>query len=199
VALPFGTPPGDAARHEAVLSFVMPEQTDKVRGLPLLYFGKTPLFASREIEAVKEHLVTIVELIADSRRRPTYLLHPCDIDGRRCLYGVDVFNRSPYRRRLTRLGATFSGDNHVGLSDEGSFSSKEWGDFSPEFIITSVRSEDPDHVETISGALLLLVVSPSRLGMLTASELQRLRRALEGTKGAGSVTPRALFEFIRSS
>jgi hypothetical protein len=197
--LPFGRPPATAVRHEAGLSVVLDGGDKRVRRLPTLYLGKGPLFAERELAPVQERLLHVASAIVDARRRPTYLLHPCEVRGRRGLYGGDFYNRSSYRRRLARLGTTFTADPYTRFnSEEGSFQCEDWGDFTAEFIVLSVSGAEPKQVVQVRGARLFALLTPVRLGALAAAELAHLARALSSVKGVGSSDPESLVEFLSS-
>jgi hypothetical protein len=198
--LSFGHPPAAAVKHAAVLSIVVDGNAKRVKRLPTLYLGKAALFAERELGPVQERLVQVAGAIVEARLRPTYLMHPCEVNGRRGLYAGDLYNRSSYRRRLARLGTVFTADPYSRFAPEQeAFQCDDWGDFSPEFIVLAVSGATPGQVVQVGGALLLALLTPVRLGSLTAAELAHLSQALRSVDGVGSADPESLVEFLSPS
>jgi hypothetical protein len=189
--------PGDgSASYEGVLNLVTEPQTQKVRRLPTLYLGKAPFFGHRNLAAVQEYVGRAAALLVQSSTQPTYLLRACHWRSRPGLYGADFHNRSAFRRKLTSLGMTFGDEPFVQLNDRGNFRSSAWGDISPEFLVMKTSAEDPESVAVVAGALLLTMVSGTRLGALSAAELSRLAAALSSTTGVGSPHPEAVVSFL---
>ena len=192
-----------AIMHEGVLSLVVPEpgttRPAKGRRLPTLYLGKAPIFAQRELSALERDLELTLQAILESRKQPIYWLHACRIDGHTCLYGGDTYNRSAYRRKLARSGMEFSSDPYVRLTERGRFACSDWGELAPRVIILKVSGGEPEEIVEISGAILLGLLSPARLGALGVAELSHLVRACAGVTGTGAADAGALAEHIKSS
>jgi hypothetical protein len=166
-----GTAP-DAPRLEGTLSLVGDDTVGPLRRLPLLYLGRAPLFGARNVIHLARRLVEVAELITSSHRQPTYALASCDFRGRTGLYAMDLYNRSSRRRRLERLGLTFSDPPFVRLAPDGRCTSAEHNTFSPEFLILANR---PKGAFT-SPAKVLMVLATLRLGPPAPSELTVLAR-----------------------
>ena len=192
-----------ATKHEGVLSLVVPEpgtaRPPKGRRLPTLYLGRAPIFAQRELSALERDLELTLQAILESRRQPIYWLHACRIDGCTFLYGGDTYNRSAYRRRLARRGVEFAEEPYVRLTERGTFSCPSWGELRLDFVILGTSGGEPREIVEVSGALLLGILSPSRLGALTSSELRHLVRAAKTMRGASALDAGAIVEHITAS
>jgi hypothetical protein len=191
-------PRADATHSEGVLSVVLPSG-NKVRRLPALYFGQRLIFADRDIPAVVQRLQKAVSVVLASRDRPAFSLHACEIDGRRGLYARDVFNRSPYRRRLMRLGMRFASDPYTTLTERGSFACDDWGEFSPEFMIFGYEDEDPSKVVTTRGAMLPITAIDHRIGPVTQSQLHLLIESFRSIEAVSAKDSEALVAALRST
>ena len=167
------------------------------RKLPTFYFANSPLFAARDADLVASHLIAGVRAVAAAPHEPTYALTACSIDGRAGLYGREMFNRAPYRRRLERLGMHFASDTYVRFREDGRFES-ESTKFSPHFIVLPHSGEDQAHVAEATGAPLVFSVAAARLGRPGASELQRLSAVLKRVVALGAPSPAVLLDALRA-
>lgn len=167
-------------RHRGVLSVLVDDPRKKRRRLPTLYLRTAPVFAARELGPVTERLSMIVATIASST--PTYLTHPVEANGKVGLYVRDIYNRSAFRRRLARLGMRFGDDPFARLTERGFFSSSDFGEFRPGFIILDEADpEEPKKIVTTRGALIPFHFAILRFGAIPPSELSTLTRALKNT------------------
>ncbi len=168
------------------------------RRLPTFYFGNSPIFASRDADVVASHLVAGVRAVAAAPHEPIYALTACTIDGRTGLYGREIFNRAPYRRRLERLGMRFADDSYVRFRRDGRFASGSSGSFSPDFIVLHSANENPGGVVEARGASLAFSVATARLGRPDARELGHLSTVLEGVTALGAPSPAVLIDALRA-
>lgn len=143
------------------------------RRLPSLYVNDVQVYAGRDVGGVTRALARAVDAFVHSGERGTYMLTACEIGGRRGLYGTDFFNRSAYRRKLQRLGATFSNDPFVIFRDDGRFESEDFRAFDAEFVTLGAPSEGPA-VERAAGAILLYQLAFYRIADLDEEELRRI-------------------------
>ena len=140
-----------------------------------------------------ERLPRVVEIAAAAWQRPTYLLQPIALGDRRGLYARDLLNRSPFRRRLQRLGAEFTDDPFVTFTESNRFHCKDWGEFEPSFVVTRGWDEDPDKVMESTDALLAFRLATFRMGGIGASELARLVQVSSRLESAAAKNAEAVF------
>lgn len=199
VSLPlvFDQPARDDSCRPRVFSLVADDEKQKLRRLPTLYFGTTPIFSDRSITRVLEELVFVVKAVVASRTRATYLLHACEIDGRRGLYGLDTHNRSPYRRRLARAGVRFAERPFVTFGERSTFTCGDWGEFPPDFMVFR-PGEGIGGVTRIPRAFALFALASARLGRPGPEEVRRLLAALDTTSLLVSHDPVALVQSVRT-
>jgi hypothetical protein len=191
-------PRADATHNEGVLSVVLRAGT-RTRRLPALYFGQRLIFADRDVAAVIRRLQKTVTVLLDSRDRPAFSLHACEIDGRRGLYARDVFNRSPYRRRLMRLGMKFAADPYTTLTERATFACDDWGEFSPDFMIFGYEDKDPKKVVTTRGAMLPITAIDLRVGDVTQSDLHLLIESFRSIEALSAKDSEALVAALRGA
>jgi hypothetical protein len=192
-------PPEEATRHEAVFSLVVQPPGARFRKLPTLYVRSAPVFADKELAPVLESLQRNIEVVRSARERPTYALRACRLDGETGLYGADVYNRSPIRGRLARLGMDFSHDPYVELGPDGRLRAQDWGELDPRFFIIGVGTAEGSEVVEMSGAMALALMSNSRFGELTARELRALASLFSSVRGVGCRDARALIAHLRAT
>lgn len=191
-------PPSGAERSEGVLSIVV-QESRKPRRLPALYFGTLLLFADREVEAVVKRAQRTISALLGSQNEATFSLHAFEIDGRRGLYARDVFNRSPYRRRLMRLGVVFADDPYTRLTPRGTFKCDDWGEFTPDFMVFGYEDEDPAQVLVTKGAMVPMTAIDLRIGRVTPEQLHLLIDALHSTEALSAGDSKALVTALRKS
>ena len=202
--LPVGEPREEDAMHPGIFSVVIDtvelgfDSLKKTRKLPALYFGNAIIFTDRSVGAVCEWLVRLVEVVLKAAERSTYCLHPISFDGRLGLYGRDLHNRSSYRRRLERLGVTFSSDPYPRLTDRGTFECDDWGEFQPEVAVFTDDDEEPAAVVETTGALLPFSFASLRLGVIGIGELQLLTRVTRSVRAASAGDAAALMNHLRN-
>ncbi len=143
----------------------------RVRKLPSVYVNDVQVYADRDVAAVQRVLRRAVRAFTSSHEKATYMLTGCEIGGRRGLYGTDSFNRSPYRRRLERLGMRFSRDPFVVLHEDGTFQSEDGAAFEAAFLTLPPTAEG---VVRLDGAVLLHQLVFYRIADVAAEELTRL-------------------------
>ncbi|MFN2489077.1 MAG: hypothetical protein ABR529_04965 [Actinomycetota bacterium] len=194
---PEDVPDEEAHKHEGVLSLVIADGDKRIRRLPQLFLGETLIFADRDLAQVGQMASRVVEALAHGDTSATYRLHGCEFEGRRGLYGHDFYNRSLFRNKLKRAGFSFASDPYVIFTERGTFENRDWGEFSPDFVILANGEED-EVVET-SGAFLSFILSDYRLGLPERPELRRLIDALSGITAVDSVDPALLVEALRKS
>ena len=85
------------------------------------------------------------------------------------------------------------------LTERGTFSCPSWGELRLDFVILGTSGGEPREIVEVSGALLLGILSPSRLGALTSSELRHLVRAAKTMRGASALDAGAIVEHITAS
>lgn len=196
--LPEDSPPAGASIHEGAFSVVERPAEGRVRPLPTLHFGKAPIFAARRLSTLASALDRALEMAVGAPEVPTYLMHACRIGDRTGLYMRDLLNRTAFRRRAARLGLEFAERPFVRLVD-GAWSSLDWADFDPSFLIHRGRSEDPSEVIGRTGGLLLFQVATYRLGALPPIELPLLAAACAQLEAVGASEPQAIISTLAST
>ncbi|MDQ3952628.1 MAG: hypothetical protein M3279_06665 [Actinomycetota bacterium] len=167
-------PPGDAPSREGAFSLVAGTADGRVKKLPSLYVNTVQTFAARDLSLVRAKLDRTVEVFRSSARTPTYMLTACEIGGRRGLFGTDFFNRSIYRRKLERLGMTFSDDLFVMMGEDGSFYAADREPFVPEFVTLQKTSPPQPGAARVTGGYLVYLLTYYRIADIDADELSRL-------------------------
>lgn len=172
----------------------------KARKLPTLYLGNAAVFADRSIDAVCERLNLLVVAIVRSHERPTYCFHPIRFDDRFGLYGRDLFNRSIYRKRLERLGVTFSADPYPRLTEHGAFECDDWGEISPEVVVLAADDvEHPERVVRTGGALLPFSFLTMRFGQVGPSEIRLVTSMSKRMTAVSAEDPAAVMAYLRTN
>jgi hypothetical protein len=206
LSTPVGKPKRRDRQHEGMFSLVIDtmdltgDPAKKARKLPALYMGNAAVFADRSIDAVCARANKLVEAMVRSHERPTYCFHPIHFDDRFGLYGRDLFNRSVYRRRLERLGVTFSADPYPRLTERGAFECDDWGEISPEVVM--LAADDADHPERIvqtGGALLPFSFLTMRFGPVHPSEIRLVTSVSKRMTAVSAQDPAAIMAFLRTS
>jgi hypothetical protein len=196
LALDFGVVPEDAVRFSGAFSVVVDESTKRIRRLPSLYFRYAQLFASRDIAEVLRRLEATVNRFLVADERPLYLLNACELDGQPGLYGRDLFNRAPFRRKLLANGLRMAEDPFVQLNGKG-FCCADWGTFSARFIVHDVLASDDPSLFRLRGASLLYWLNGLRLGTLTVAHLGALGQMLTGITAVNARDPDNLVAELR--
>lgn len=168
----------------------------RVRRLPTLFLGPSPLFVDRDVERVVEQVERTVSFLQRAYEEAIFLVTPVKIGGSWGLYARDYNTRSTYRRRLERLGAEFGESPFSRLSDEGGFETDDMDPFRPAFAISESVNEPDTGVHPVSAGLLVSQVAMLRLGSMSTSELGSLAKALSGVRGLGSGQPAEVFEAL---
>ncbi len=133
-----------------------------------------------------------------ARDTPTYLFVACEYDGIRGLYGRDYLNRSPFRRKLARLGVDFARESFVVFDGNDSFRAPGGGMFVPEFVVFNDQDEDPTKVVTRTEASTLFALAAYRIGGIPTPELAHLSRVAQRIDAISAGDPRALLDAITS-
>ncbi len=197
-ALPDGpnTPDG-APRHGGIFTVASFEPNGSVRKLPGLFFGKAQMYADRDVTKLQPKLHRLIEASIEAVTGMVFLLHACEIDGRRGLYGRDILNRSAFRQKLTRAGVSFAEEPFVKLEDDGRFSSKDWGAFDAEFAILRGWGDTTEDIARPAGAELLFDLTTFRLGRFAPVEMARLKDASTKIEAVAGLDATAVFEELR--
>jgi hypothetical protein len=202
---PTGRPKRRDRRHEGMISLVIgavdleSDSQKKAHKLPALYLGSSPIFADRSIEAVCKRLNQLVESVVRSQDRATYCLHPIQFDHRFGLYGRDLYNRSVYRRRLERLGVTFSADPYPRLTKRANFECDDWGEIAPEVVMLAADDLDnPQRVVRTEGALLTFSFLTMRFGQVNPSEMELMTYIGRKVTAVSAQDPAAVMSYLRA-
>lgn len=177
------------------------ESDERTRQLPLLYMGKSPIFAARNVPDVVERLILMIEVIRAVSKVPTYLFTACEFRGRKGLWGRDFFNRSAYRRKMEREGMRFSDHPVTYFNENRMFYSEGWDEFVPEFVILRKDLDYPEeHKEVIRthGAALAFHVCSYRLQTVGTDELKQLMDVVQAIDGLSGRDPTLLVEELNS-
>lgn len=192
------SPPEGAPTEPGVLSVVIDDDAKKVRDLPSLYLGPQLLYTNRDLDRLGAVVSEWTAAIRDSAHRGIYTLRACSMDGKKGLYGRDLFHGSSFRRRLERLGFFFDPHPFVFL-DDGCFRSRELGVIKPDFIILGGDDDDSDTIMRTSGAMLPFVTVTYRLGAVGTDELTRLVEILRPVPALSAARPESLVENLRAA
>lgn len=187
--------PGGEPAHEGVLSLVVGSQgNQKVRRLPTLFLGPSPLFVDRDVDRVVERAEQTITVLQRAYTEPLFLATPMKVGHRRGLFARDYNSRSAYRRRLERMGAELSDTPFVTLTPDGYFQANGMDPFRPAFVVSESVDEPGTGVHPVSPGLLVSQVAMLRLGRMDASDLGLLVRSLSESEGIGAARPAELFE-----
>src|SRR5688500_3190654 len=106
-------------------------------------------------------------------------MHACEMQGKRGLYARDMSGRSVFRRKLVRTGLKFAADPYVTFN-EGKFACRDWGEFSPQFMIAGFGDEDdPTRLLHPPGGETLFDVARARFGAPGPAEFRQLAKCLQ--------------------
>lgn len=189
--------PGAEPSHEGVLSLVVrTDEGERLRRLPTLFLGPSPLFADRDVNEVVARAAETIGFLQRAYSELIFLATAVDIGGARGLYARDYNARSAYRRRLERLGADFASAPFVRLTPDAGFEVEGAEPFTPEFVISEGIDEPEAGVHAVSPGLLVSQVSMLRLGSMSAGDLRSLVRALGQAEGLGSSQPADLYAHL---
>lgn len=190
-------PPAQAPTETGVISVVIDGHEKRVRALPTLYLGPQPVYANRDTTRVGTRLADWVEAIATSSREAIYTLRACEFDGRKGLYGRELFEGSAFRRKLEPLGFQFDPNPFVSYAEDGCFYSRQFGKLPPDFMILAGEVENPDEVLPTRGAMLPFVTVTYRLGPVSSPELARLVTTLWDVSAVSAARPETLVSALR--
>lgn len=174
------------------------QEGQKLRRLPTLFLGPSPLFVDRDVDRVVQRLEQTIGVLQRAYTEPVFLATPMRVGRRLGLFARDYNSRSAYRRRLERMGAELSHSPFVTLTTDGYFQSDEMKPFRPAFVVSEGVDEPGTGVHPVSAGLLVSQVAMLRLGRVDASELGLLVRSLSGAEGIGAAHPAELFERLSS-
>lgn len=189
-------PPTEENRHEALLTVLVKEPDGRLRRLPSLYFGRAQVFAHREVTEVMKRLARLASAIERIPSQQTYLVQACEIDGRRGIYARDLFNRKPFRRKLSRQGLRFAAAPVV-TTDGSRFHCEDWGAFDPSFALLYTPGEGA--VVPVTPTRLAATLATFHLGTLGPSEFARLVSACRNVSAFGGDDPVAVANSARSA
>lgn len=178
-------------QKEGGFSLVTDPSGGRFTKLPSYYVNTSRMFAARDLAAVRSQLGRAIDAFRRSGTRATYMLTACEVGGRKGLYGSDFFNRSAYRRSLSRLGMRFSDDPFTVFNDDDTFESADFPPFHPSFLTLGVPSIDAGVLPT-SGALLVYRFAFYRIADIEAAELARLSRVAAELDALSAHEPRDL-------
>jgi hypothetical protein len=180
--------PGGGERFEAVFSVVIDRSERQVRKLPSLYFGRAQIHGGRDLAGMRERLQRTIEVAQLHRTQAIYALHACEFEGARGLYARDLYSRSSFRVRISRLGMKFADDPYVRLLDNGTFQCDDWGEFAPTFSILLSDWNDAAETRRVEGALVAFSLASYRFGLVEPAELPLLTRASLRSPGVAGGT-----------
>jgi hypothetical protein len=188
---PFSPFPKEAIFHNHLFTLIVDDDNKPIRKLPSLYIDRTQLFSDRDMTTIGRRLVRTVEAIEESPNGQMYGIQGCKIGGRTGLYAREVYNRSAFRIKLTRIGGEFSADPYVRLTEQATFSNRDWGEFEPDFVLLSWKNPDSG-VRRIAGAMVPFTLSGFSFGRLLPEDLARLTQACQSMQAFGTADPEAL-------
>lgn len=179
------------------MSVVIEDPSKRVRRLPSIYLGPSPVFVTRKPEQLKALLHRTLGLLRTASERSTFALTPIRLDEHLGLYARDMAVRETFRNYLKRLGATFADEPFVELLDDERLQGS-WGEFSPEFMILGhYDEEEPERVLETSGAFVPFALAQFRLGHVSVLELKRLVGLCDGPLVMSSANPIELVGALR--
>jgi hypothetical protein len=139
------------------------------RRLPSLYFGRTLVFSSRQVEAVARRLADTIAVLRSSKVEPTYLAQACKSNGLMGLYANEFNVRAANRKRLERAGLTFADDAFTRFAGNQRFYCDDFGTFVPSFIV--IGGPSGKEMSAAQGAFSL---AARRLWIIPPAELEEL-------------------------
>jgi hypothetical protein len=193
-------PPADARLHEGIFSVLIDEGGGRTRALPTLYHGRTQVFADRSVDAIGPRVERALEAIAAQDEDATYMANAVRIGDRFGLYTRDTFNRSSFRIHMKRLGVAFAEDPYVVLEPGGTFTCRDWGRFTPEFMVAGGPYEgDEEDVTDRRGGLAPFMFGVLRIGQIAAPELALLARFVRTSPVLSSRSPQAVVATLKAA
>ncbi len=203
---PTADPPNGAVRHEGVFSLVVDDSGDRVRSLPSAYFGAAQIFADRDVAKVKQVLTRSVRVALEADKVPSYLITACRLGNKFGLYTKDIFNRSVFRRRVSRAGLDFADDPFVEMTPDGRFRCEGGDVFHPAFVLVNklatvgaspsgVLAHSDDNVNR--GGFLTFLFGILRVGTVRPDELRALGRMIPTLEVVSEADPEEAVEAIR--
>lgn len=189
----------DQGDRPGAISLVIDDPSKKVRRLPSLYLASALVFADRDVAKVLDRLSRTLEAIETASTRSVYAFHACRVGESIGLYGRDLYNRDPYRRKLRRQGVEFASDSHVVLEPDGRFTCEDWGTFVPSFLVLAESGATPEEVVTTGDAGLAFALAIFRFGSVSVDELQLLVRVSRALEAVSAIDPGALVEHLTRS
>jgi hypothetical protein len=203
--VPMGEPPDGAPRHYGTFSLVIDDSSSRIRALPSAYLGPAQIFADREVRKTKKMLTRSIGAVLTAQKTPVYLITACRIGDKIGLYTKDIFNRSVFRRRATRLGLEFAPDPFVQMTEGGHFRAEGLNEFRPDFILVNrlaTVGASPSGVVALSddnvnrGGFLTFLFGILRIGTVGVRELGTLARTIQQVPIVSEATPEAALESI---
>lgn len=188
-------PPEGAIEYAGGFSVVTDTGDGRVKKLPSFYVNTSQMYAHRDVAVVRAKLDRAIEAFTITGRG-AYMLTPCEIGGRKGLYGTDFFNRSAYRLKLKRLGMRFSDDPFVTFRDDSAFEASDFAPFEPTFITLPRRSDAPPGVVPTKGAMLVYQLTFYRIADIPPEELSRLVAIARTLDAMSATEPEDLVEAL---
>lgn len=172
-----------------VLSLVADDGRSPIRRVPVLYFGRAPVFGHRDVQVVAGRLPHLVDSILRAIEIPTFALIACELAGHRGVLAGDLYNRSRFRRRLAQSGLRMEDDPFLYLTAEGTLQSTAGSSFSPSFFVYEERAADAPAIVRPSRAWVVYGFASTRVGATRAQDLRSLSRIATDLVALGSVDP----------
>ncbi|HEY7874621.1 MAG TPA: hypothetical protein VIG64_05815 [Actinomycetota bacterium] len=193
-------PLGGERQQTGIFNIVLDESDGHTRALPRLHHGRALIFADRDIHALGERIQRALEVIDAQDTQAAYMANAIRIGDRYGLYTRGSFNRESFRLHLKRLGVEFANDPYSVLSPDGAWQCRDWGRFSPSFMIVGgPYPDDPEAVEDRQGGLVPFMFGVLRVGRITAPELALLGRFVRTAPLLASFSPRAIVESLTAA
>ena len=188
--------PPNVSAHEGVFNLVVEDEARRIRRLPAFYLRGALVYAHRDVERLYARLERTVEAIRAADDENTYIMHACEIGGKRGLYARDMNGRSVFRRKLVRAGLNFASDPFVTF-DKGEFGCRDWGEFAPQFMIAGFGDEDdPSRLLHPPGGETLFDVTRARFGAPGPAEFRQLAKRLQTLDVVTSADPSVVAAYL---
>jgi hypothetical protein len=165
-----------------------------------LHHGRARIYADRDIHALGARIQRALEVIDAQDTQAAYMANAIRIGDRYGLYTRDAFNRESFRVHLKRLGVKFAGDPYSVLNPDGTWACRDWGQFSPDFMVVGgPYPRDMEAVEDRQGGLVPFMFGVLRVGRITAPELALLGRFVRTAPLLASYSPAAIVETLSAA